>query len=440
MKTAKVVRHVLPGSIAEAAGIEEGDGLLAINNERIKDVFDYRFLIADETLILKVEKKNGEIWEIEVEKDEYEDLGLEFDCGLMDEVRRCKNKCIFCFIDQLPPGMRETLYLKDDDLRLSFLHGNYVTLTNVGYEDLQRIIKYRMSPVNVSVHTTNPDLRVFMMKNKRAGDIMDKIKMLINGGIKVNCQVVLCRGINDGKELDATIKDLALSYPGINSISVVPVGITRHRQKLYCLEPYDKHASESVIRQVEEWQHRLLDEVGSRVVFLADEFYIMAERDLPGYDEYEDFPQIENGVGMITLFKHEFYEHMKELDRRFCPAPAARKVSIATGVLAYKHMSEMARRLEHEIHGLKINVYKIRNEFFGENVTVAGLLTGRDIVLGLSGNDLGQELLISRNMLKADEHVFLDDYSVEAVEEKLSVKVTPVENNGKVFIEKVLGI
>lgn len=432
-----LIKNVLPESIAMEAGLEEGDFVLSINGEKISDIFDYRFLITDETLLLEIQKRDGEIWEIEIEKEEYEDLGIEFESLMIDDAKSCRNKCIFCFIDQLPEGMRETLYFKDDDSRLSFFMGNYVTLTNMSYNDIDRIIKYKMSPINVSVHTTNPDLRVFMLKNKTAGDVMQKIKRLIDGGVTVNTQIVLCRDINDGEELDRSINELSLLYPWLNSISVVPVGITRFRDDLSKLEPYDTESSKNVIKQVEAWQDKLLLRIGSRVVYLADEFYIMAGLDIPHYNSYEDFPQIENGVGLIAMLRREFDEYLDQMEFLL---ENNRKISMATGVSSYKHIKEMTDILERKYINLNINVYKIKNRFFGENVTVTGLLTGKDIVDQLLGMDLGEELLISESMLRSGEEVLLDDYTVKMLEDKLNVKVTIVSNCGKDFVEKILGI
>lgn len=439
-----VIRSIIPGSIAEEAGIEQGDALISINGQKVNDIFDYRFFITNEDLLLEIKKPDGEIWEIEIEKDEYEDLGIEFESSM--DPKNCTNNCVFCFIDQLPKGMRETLYFKDDDSRLSFLMGNYVTLTNMKDDDIDRIIRYHMSPINISVHTTNPDLRVAMLRNRFAGNLMGRIKKLVDGGITVNCQIVLCRDINDGTELDRTIADLADMYPGINSISVVPVGITKYREGLYPLKPYDRESAKQVVSQVEAWQKRLLQKNGSRVVYLADEFYIMAGIGIPDYEEYEDFPQIENGVGLIAQFRHEFDERFEELK----PLPEGentssipqvqRNVGIVTGVSAYGHISEMAGILAEEYKNLNIKVFDIKNEFFGENVTVTGLLTGRDIVSQLSGKDIGDELLICRCTLKAGEDVFLDDYTVAMVQDKLGVKVTVVENNGRDFVDAIIGV
>jgi len=443
MKKNIVIDKVQPDSAAMDAGIEPGDILLTVNGQHITDIFDYRFLTADSNLLVEVQKKNGEIWEIEIEKDEYEDLGIEFSEPLITEAKHCVNKCVFCFIDQLPRGMRETVYFKDDDTRLSFLTGNYVTLTNMKRNELERIIRYRMTPVNVSVHTTNPELRVKMLGNRHAGDVLEKIRMLTGGGINVNAQIVLCKGLNDGDELDRTIKDLTDLYPGVASISVVPVGLTKWREGLYPLEPFTSDDSKCVLEQVGRWQDKLLAQHGIRIVYLADEFYIKAGAELPPYETYEGFPQIENGVGLMTLFKHEFHKylrsHAKKLDQKLNTLPP-REVSIATGRCAADHIGELAQILEKRYNNLKINVYAIENEFFGENVTVTGLLTGGDILRQLKGRKLGSELLISRSMLKSGEEIFLDDYTVEQLAAGLGTKVTVAENDGADFIRKITGI
>ncbi len=436
-KNRMTVQNVIAGSIAEEAGIEIGDVLLSINGENIEDVFDYRFLMTDEALVLEIEKGDGEIWDIDIEKDQYEDLGIDFENPLMDEMKSCSNKCIFCFIDQLPKNMRQTLYFKDDDSRMSFLAGNYVTLTNMKDEEIDRIIRYRMSPINVSVHTTNPKLRIFMLNNKFAGNVMDRIKNLVEAGIEVNCQIVLCRGINDESELDKSINELAEMYPGVKSISVVPVGITRHRDGLFELQPYDSESSDKVISQVEKLQESFVKNHDSRIVYLADEFYIMANRAIPDYKDYEDFPQIENGVGLISMLLHEFYEYLEVI----VPYKTEKRtVSIATGVSPYKYIKEMTTVLENKFDGLKVNIYEIKNNYFGKNVTVTGLLTGIDLIEQLKGKELGTELLISRSMLKADEDILLDDYSLKMLEEAINIKITVVENDGKDFIEKILKI
>ncbi|MCR4435832.1 MAG: DUF512 domain-containing protein [Clostridiales bacterium] len=431
------VYSVSAGSIAQEAGIEQGDVLLSINGAGIRDIFDYRFLITGENIVVKVQKPSGEIWEVDIEKDEYEDLGIEFRNSMIDETKSCRNKCIFCFIDQLPKGLRKTLYFKDDDSRLSFLTGSYITLTNVSDEDIDRIIRYRMAPINISVHTTNPGLRKYMLKNRHAGNVMDRIKKLVDGGITVNCQIVLCRNVNDGRELDRTLSDLVKLYPGMKSISVVPVGITKYREGLCELAPYDKESSAEVVKQVEGWQRKMFQTLKSRIVYIADEFYIMAGIEIPDYEVYEDFPQIENGVGLIASLRDEFNESLKSLPGG--RLAQERHISIATGVLAYRYIKEMCEAVEKKYRGLTISVYKIKNDFFGENITVTGLLTGRDIMSQLSGVDLGTELLICRSMLKAGEELLLDDFTVAMLEGGLDVKITVVENNGKDFVDKVLG-
>ena len=444
-----IIRKVQNGSIAEEIGLESGDRIISINGEKIIDIFDYKFLVTDEKIELMIEKKDSEVWEIEIDKEIDEDLGIEFDSPMIDSAKSCMNKCIFCFIDQMPKGMRNTLYFKDDDTRLSFLSGNYVTLTNMKNDDLNKIIKYHMSPINISVHTTNPELRMKMLKNKNAKDIMKKIMKLTKAGIKVNCQIVLCREINDSMELDRTISELSDLYPEVNSISIVPVGITKYREGLTKLLPYDKVSASQTISQVVKWQEQLLKEKGFRIVYLADEFYIMANHEIPDYHEYEDFPQLENGVGLIALFKDEydryFYrikgldnENVKMLRSKVCNN--TRKVSIATGVLAFEFINELAKQLEQEFKGIQINVFPIKNNFFGEYVTVAGLITGQDIIEQLKNKHLGDELLIPESMLKACETLFLDDYTVEMIEKHLNIKLTIVKNNGEDFINKVLGL
>jgi putative radical SAM enzyme (TIGR03279 family) len=453
---------VQKNSIAEEAGIEEGDLLLSINKQNIKDIFDYRYFQASEELILEIEKPDGEIWEIEVEKDESEDLGIEFEDSLIDGAKSCTNKCIFCFIDQLPKGMRETVYFKDDDSRLSFLTGNYVTLTNIKKEELQRIINYRMSPINVSVHTTNPELRKFMLGNRFAGDVLEKIKMLTDSGIEVNCQIVLCRDINDKHELDRTIGDLAQLYPAVNSVSIVPVGISKYRENLYKLIPFDKESCIDIINQVHKLQNELLREKGSRVIYLSDEFYINAEMDIPNQKCYEGFPQIENGVGMLALFINEAtvalkskdnlklaqkWKSMKSscndtlqgCDKKELNVQSKRQISVATGRLVYKNILKLVSEISKVFEGIDVNVYDIENNFFGQHVNVCGLLTGRDIVEQLKDKQLGQELLISRCMLRAGEHVLLDDYTVEQIEAELHVKIRIVENDGADFVSAIIG-
>lgn len=431
------VYSVSKGSIAEEAGIEAGDLLISINGQPIKDIFDYRFFCTNEELVAEVEKPSGEVWEIEIDKDENEDLGIEFEDSLIDGAKSCTNKCIFCFIDQLPKGMRETVYFKDDDSRLSFLTGNYVTLTNINNEDLNRIIRYRMSPINVSVHTTDPELRKKMLNNRFAGDVLNKIKLLTDAGIEVNCQIVLCRGVNDKDQLDNTIGDLARLYPDMRSISVVPVGITKYREGLFELTPFDRQSCIEVIKQVEKWQDRLLKETGSRIVYLSDEFYINAGYELPDYEHYEDFPQIENGVGLVASLKQEVQQVLKR--KKKLKYEDKRIISIATGRLVYENILKLVNEIKMVYDVMDVNVFPIENNFFGPLVTVSGLITGQDIVSQLKGKVLGERLLITKSMLRSGETVFLDDYTVEKVEKELNVKVRIVDNDGKDFVNAVIG-
>lgn len=428
------ISEVYTGSIAEEAGIEAGDVLLSINGEKVIDVFDYRFLTAEEEILLEVMKPDGNILKVDIEKDESEDIGLGFENPLLDEEKSCHNKCIFCFIDQLPQGMRESLYYKDDDARLSFLFGNYITMTNMKQNEIDRIIRYRMSPVNVSVHTTNPDLRVKMLNNRFAGDILSKMKLLTDNGITLNAQIVLCRDINDGKELERTIKDLSSLMPMLNSISVVPVGITKFRDGLSVLRPFDKDSAVEVIAQVERWQQFFLEKTGGRRVFLADEWYLMSGTPLPSYTYYEDFPQIENGVGMAASLIEEFNIAIsQEKSRR-----VNKTVSIATGVLVQSIISDIAKCAEKHFPGLKILVYPIENNFFGNTITVSGLLTGIDIKTQLTGKYLGDILLLPSNMFKAGTDIFLDDMSIEDLTSSLNINIQKVNTDGAELLDQLL--
>lgn len=431
------IKEVQIGSIAEEAGIEAEDSILSINNTGILDVFDYRFLITNEFLTIELEKSYGEIWEIEIEKDEYEDLGIDFEDSMMDDAKSCTNNCVFCFIDQLPKGMRDTLYFKDDDTRLSFMMGNYVTLTNMKEADIDRIIMYKMSPINISVHTTNPELRKTMLRNKFAGSIIDRIKRLVDAGITVNCQIVLCRGINDGEELDRTIDELSKFFPGVYSISIVPVGLTKHRDALFELKAFDEVSSKDLLMQVQNWQVNLMAKHGKRIVYIADEFYIMAGVPIPNYYEYEDFPQIENGVGLISMLKYEVEETLHNYKEDIIVS-TNRVVSIATGCSARSYIEELASKIS-DVSKVDIRVNTIINDFFGETVTVTGLLTGNDIIAQLKGKDLGDELLISSSMLRSGEEVFLDDVTLKQLSKSLNIKITPVLNSGKEFVESIIG-
>lgn len=430
MPEAKII-NVEKGSLAEEGGICKGDILLRVNNKKIRDIFDYKFLIADEEVTLELKNTDGEVYIVEFEKDAYEDIGIEFENPLIDEDRGCSNNCIFCFIDQLPEGMRDTLYFKDDDTRLSFLTGNYVTLTNIGKNELNRLIKYRISPINVSVHTTNPELRKRMLGNKKAGDIMDKLRMLAQGNIEVNSQIVLCPDINDGAELLRTLKDLYSLNENIYSVSVVPVGITKYRQDLPFVREYTKEECKDIIELCEVFSKKARNEINRSFVYVSDEIYIKAEVDLPEYEYYDDFPQIENGVGMIASFEDEVDAYLEVNNPKKTHDTT---VSIATGVAAYNFFVELGDRLN-EKYSLDIHVYQIENDFFGHTVTVAGLITGGDLINQLKGKNLGDKLLISKNMLKHGENIFLDDVTLEDVERELNVKVFPIEDSGAEFIK-----
>lgn len=431
MRDYKLISGVVPGSIAEEIGIEKGDSLKYINGKKVLDILEYKFLCADEFLTLTLEKANGETEEIEIEKDEYEDLGIEFEYPLLSCAKACSNRCIFCFIDQLPKGMRKSLYFKDDDSRLSFLQGNYVTLTNLSEEEIISAAKMRISPINVSVHTTDPELRMKMMGNKNAGKLLDIMKLFSENGIIMNCQLVLCRGINDGEYLKKTIEDLM--QLDVASVSAVPVGLSDHREGLYPLTAYDKKTASEVIDIIEGYQKKALEKLGTRFIYASDEFYLMAERELPSCENYEDFPQIENGVGLIASMKEEFYDAIGNL-----PEKMKKTVSVATGYAAYDFISELARELESRVSGLKINVYKIENTVFGKNITVSGLLCGKDILRELENEKLGECLYISKSMLRSGENVLLDDLTIDDLERRLKVKIVAVENDGYDFVDKIL--
>ena len=433
------IESVLKGSRADRAGVRSGDVLVSINGREINDVLDYRFFLAENEVTLSL-LRDGKSLSVKIKKSQYDDIGLDFETPLMDQKHSCENKCIFCFIDQLPRGMRKTLYFKDDDSRLSFLHGNYITLTNLHDKDIDRIIEMHISPVNISVHTTNPELRVKMMHNKRAGEVLSYVKRLADAGISLCGQIVLCRGINDGEELDRSLRDLAGFFPAMQSVSIVPAGLTKYREKLYPLEEFTKEEAARVIDQIAKFGDEMKEKHGVRVFYPADELYLKAERALPDEDFYDGYPQIENGVGMITSTLTEFYDEFGFIDEYLDDVTLPRTVSIATGEAAYCLLKSMALKLEEKIDGLKVNVYKIRNDFFGESITVAGLLTGGDMASQLEGKDLGDLLLFPENSLRADRDLFLDDMSPEGLSDRLGVSVRPGHNDGAQFIRDVLGI
>lgn len=432
-KADTTIKYIEPYSIAEEAGLEIGDKLISINGHDFHDILEYRYLTAEYEVTLEVLKKDGTTEMITVEND-YEDLGIEFAEGLIDEAQSCKNKCIFCFIDQLPKGMRETVYFKDDDTRLSFLQGNYVTLTNMSDEEIDRLIKMRVSPINVSVHATEPELRCKMLNNRFAGKCYDIMKRFAENNIYMNCQIVLCPGINDGENLKRTLSDLGALFPNVNSISVVPVGLTRYRDGLYPLTPFTKESSAETIRFVEEIQNEFLEKLGTRLVYLSDEFYVDAGIPVPDAESYEGFPQIENGVGLIASMQEEFDSAMRLLKNK----KRSRHVSVATGEIAEGFIKGLAEKIEQLCEGVKVDVYPIKNNFFGGGVSVSGLVCGCDIIKQLKDKIKTDTLLIPHSMLRDDDNIFLDDTTVEDVEKALDVKIVPVLNDGYEFVEKIL--
>lgn len=434
-KNGHKIKSIRPGSIAEELELEAGDYLLCVSGVEIEDIFDYHFLIEDTEIELLIRKANGEEWELEIEKDYDEDLGIIFENGLLDEYKSCSNHCIFCFIDQMPKGMRETLYFKDDDSRLSFLQGNYITLTNMKEKDIERIIRYHLAPINISVHTTNPELRCRMLHNRFAGEKLKWIDRLYQAEILMNGQIVLCKGVNDKAELERTISDLSHYLPYMQSVSVVPVGLSKFREGLYPLEPFTKEDAIEVLEIIHRWQDRLYSEYGNHFIHAGDEWYILAGYEMPSAERYDGYLQYENGVGMVRLFQDELEEELKKVagDKRI------RKISIATGVLAYSYLQKAVLEIQKKYPQIEVFLYAIENHFFGEQITVAGLLTGTDLVNQLSGKELGSELLLPDVMLKAEEAVFLDDITLEELENALQVKVNIVKSSGQDFFRSVIG-
>jgi len=432
-ETRNIIEDIVLGSIAEELNIESGDVLLSINGSKVKDVIDYKYLVSDDFLLVEIQKPDGEIWELEIDKDFNEDLGIIFTNPLIDMAKSCKNKCMFCFIDQLPPNMRDTLYFKDDDSRLSFLQGNFITLTNMSDDEIDRIIKYRLSPINVSVHTTNPELRVKMLRNKNAGKVYEILKRFHKANLVVNCQIVLVPGVNDGEELNRTIKDLSRLYPTIESVAVVPVGITKYRDNLYEVTPFDKGLSLKLLDDLYEMQERFLNEIGSRFVFPSDEFFCLSKRNLPVYDEYEGFPQYENGVGLMKSFEYEIDEELTKINDY--SIEIGKKYIIATGTLAFEFMQGIANKISTKFKGLELIVVPIENNFFGKTITVSGLVTGSDLISKLKGYNNIDGILIPRSMLKRDEDIFLDNISIEEAEKHLGTSIHPCEVDGNKFID-----
>lgn len=442
------IKEVVPGSIAEELEVEAGDTLIEVNGQPVEDVFDYHYLTNEEYLTVLVRKADGEEWELEIEKEFEEDLGIVFENSLMDEYRSCRNKCIFCFIDQMPKGMRDTLYFKDDDSRLSFLQGNYVTLTNMSDHDIDRIIQYHLEPINISFHTMNPKLRCKMLNNRFAGDIFPKVKRLAEAGIEMNGQIVLCKGINDGQELEYSIEQLTDYMPCLKSVSVVPVGLTKFREGLYPLEPFGGKDAAMVIDCIEKWQKKIYKSSGCHFIHASDEWYILAGRDFPEEERYDGYLQLENGVGMMRLLYEETRQQLlgmegtEEEKEKVSSILNARKreISLATGKLAAPHMERLYSLVKEKFPNVVLHIYEIENRFFGERITVSGLITGTDLSMQLKGKELGTELLLPISMMRSGEKVFLDDMTVEQLENALQIKVRIVKSSGCDFVKALLGL
>ncbi|MCD7866886.1 MAG: DUF512 domain-containing protein [Clostridiales bacterium] len=431
-------RHVIsgihPDSLAQEMELAPGDVLLSINGQSVEDVFDYRYLMNDESVVLLIEKADGDLWELEVEKDFDEDLGIEFENGLMDDYRSCSNQCVFCFIDQMPPGMRETLYFKDDDSRLSFLQGNYVTLTNMSAHDIERIIRYRLEPVNISFQTMNPELRCRMLHNRFAGQALEKTDALYKAGIAMNGQIVLCKGLNDGEELEYSLSRLSAYAPVLQSVSIVPVGLTKYREGLFPLELFTQEDAKKLLEQVHRWQSVMMERFGIHFVHASDEWYILAGAEFPEEERYDGYLQLENGVGMLRLLEKEIDEALKARagdERRI-------RASLATGKLAAPYLLGYMERIRQKFPGTQVTVYAIENHFFGESITVSGLVTGQDLKEQLAGRELGEKLLLPCNMLRENEEVFLDDMTVEELGAFLGKEIVVVGPDGADLIDAVL--
>lgn len=427
-----VITSVMPDSIAEEVGIEVNDILLSVNGEKIVDIIDYRFLTSDEEIVLEIQKPNGEVWDYEIEKEYGEELGLEFGGGIMDKAKRCSNKCMFCFIDQNPKGMRESLYFKDDDSRLSFLQGNFVTLTNMKEEDIDRIIKYRISPINISVHTTNPELRVKMLSNRFAGTVYDRMKRLAEAGIEMHCQIVLIPEVNNGEELKRTITDLYELYPSVANIAVVPIGVTKYRDGLVKVKTFTNETARKELEMVMEFQKRFMEEINDPFVRFSDEFYLVSGIDVPEESFYNGYEQIEDGIGMIRCFREAINYSAQHLDKNIKGT-----FSVPTGKLAFDEVSNGMKKLMEVNPNIKIDTYKIINHFFGETITVAGLLTGTDIISQLKGKINSEYLIMPNNMFRKGyelgpaEYIMLDDTKIEDIEEALGVKVLVCDHTGE---------
>lgn len=428
------ISQVMEGSIAFKRGVVVGEELISINDRPVEDIIDFIFLTADEHVKLEIRKLNGEIQILNIDKEFYDEIGIEFENPIMDEAKSCRNQCAFCFIDQMPKGMRETLYFKDDDSRLSFLQGNFVTLTNVSDKDLARMIEYRISPINVSVHTTNPELRVKMLNNRFAGNIMERLQLLAEHRIEVNAQIVLCPGENDGIELERTLEDLSKLNPSLVSVAIVPVGLTKYREGLAPLRGFTKEESQAVIDQVHGLQETFLERLETRFAFLSDEFYVMADAKLPDYDAYEGFIQLENGVGLMQKFKIELEDALEEC---LATGLSPKTATLFTGHSAYAFMKQMVQKVNEKLP-LQTEVVKINNEFFGTSITVSGLIVGKDILEQSKDLKLGDFVIIPRSMMKADEDLFLDNMTVESLSTQLGRKILIAEVDGYIYVEQMV--
>ena len=436
-----IVKAVAPGSIAEEMEIEPGDAVLEIDHTEMEDIFDYQFLTQDTYIEVLVEKQNGEQWLLEIDKEMDEDLGITFESGLMDEYRHCCNKCIFCFIDQMPKGMRSTLYFKDDDSRLSFLQGNYVTLTNMSEKDIDRICRYHLSPINISFQTMNPSLRCMMLNNRFAGEALKKVDRLMEADIRMNGQIVLCKGVNDGAELEFSIKEMMKYIPNLQSVSVVPVGLSKYREGLYPLEPFEREDAREVLKLIHQYQEICFQKHGIHFIHASDEWYILAGEPIPEEERYDGYLQLENGVGMVRLLLNEFYEEVENRKKKgLLPDQKLKKeCSIATGRLIQPFIQEMSEALMALCPGLKIHVYAIRNDFFGESITVSGLLTGGDILNQMRDAEMGERLYLPCNVLRSGEDIFLDDMHLPELEKALQVPISIVKSSGCDFVDAMVG-
>lgn len=426
------ISKIINESIAEELEIEVGDKLISINGTEIKDIIDYKFLMADDYIEVEIEKKNGEIWTLEVEKEYQEDLGIEFENEIMDEARSCHNKCLFCFIDQLPQGMRKTLYFKDDDSRLSFLQGNFVTLTNMTDEDLERIIRYRISPINVSVHTTNAELRTKMLHNRFAGNIYERLKKLADAGITMNCQVVLCPGYNNGEELIKTVNDLYTLYPSVENVAAVPVGVTKFRKNRQEITLYDAERAKAELDNVSRFQQKALQEIETPFIRLADEFYVLSGSEIPAAEFYGDFDQIEDGIGMIRFFRDSITKNLKKLNLK-----GKGSFSFITGASAYNEILWAAEAIEERNDRIKVKVHQVVNDFFGQTITVAGLLTGQDIMKQIRQDHVLEYIIMPKNMFKSDENIMLDDVTTVDLETYFNKKILICDFTGEDLIQLI---